>query len=360
MTDSILKNETVVSVMTPPGRSALATIVLLGVHAHKIARSLFTPSHGNFDLAKDPGPYYGRFGSDPSDDIVLTETSTGNLPTVEIHCHGGSAMVDALFFQVQQAGAMPVTWQELLRKEGKSQVCIEATEALARCRTTRAAAILLDQAHGALDRAIEQITSRRDRTAALQLLSWENFGLHLVEPWKILLVGPPNVGKSSLLNAILGHDRAIVSPTAGTTRDVVHGETSLDGWPFVFADGAGIRPTEDEIERAGISLIEREIASADLCLIVQDLSIPYEQNQLIPYSDRNHLMIGNKADLRSPWSREEHDQLDQRVSATTGEGIDALLQRIVRRVIPRIPAPGTPIPFTCRQIEFLTTLTNRR
>ncbi|MBX9652103.1 50S ribosome-binding GTPase [bacterium] len=268
-------------------------------------------------------------------------------------------MVEALLAQVQQAGAKAVTWQELLRTEGKSEVCIEATEALTRCRTSRAAAVLLDQANGALDRAIEKIASSSDHAAARELLSWQNFGLHLTEPWKILLVGPPNVGKSSLLNAILGHERAIVSPTAGTTRDVVHGETSIDGWSFVFADGAGIRSTEDEIERAGISLIQRAMINADMCLIIQDLSIPKVQNELIPYVDHDHLTIGNKADLGSPWSRDERDQLDQCVSARTGQGVDDLLQQIVRRLVPRIPASGTPVPFTHRQIEILTTLAHR-
>lgn len=348
--------ETVVSVLTPPGRSALASISIAGPNAKQIARSLFTPIRGTIDLTKDPGPYYGRFGIEPSDDVVLAATSNGNIPTVEIHCHGGSAMVAALLAQIQKAGATIVDWRELLRRQGKSEIIIEATDALARCRTTRVAAILLDQANGALDDAIEQITSNNDRAGARELLSWDMFGLHLVEPWTILLVGPPNVGKSSLLNAILGHERAIVSPTAGTTRDVITGETAIDGWPFVFTDGAGIRQTEDEIERAGISRLERAVESADLCLVVQDLSNSIEKIDVRPFIDRNHLVIGNKADLDSNWSSEDRSELDLIVSAKTGQGIEELLRRIVRRIIPKIPASGSPVPFTRRQIKLLTTL----
>ena len=95
-------------------------------------------------------------------------------------------------------------------------------------------------------------------------------GRHLTRPWQVVLTGPPNTGKSSLLNAILGYSRAIVDPTAGTTRDVVTAVTALDGWPVEISDTAGIRATNAAVEQAGIRLAEQRIADADLVVLVLD------------------------------------------------------------------------------------------
>ena len=181
-----------------------------------------------------------------------------------------------------------------------------------------------------------------------------------MNPWRILLIGPPNVGKSRLLNAIAGHERAIVSAEAGTTRDLIHAEISIDGWPFIFADGAGIRTSVDEIEQAGIALLKREAETVDLCLLIHDLSQPNQINEEIPITAVNHLLIGNKSDLDSPWREEDKRQLDLLVSAMTGEGIDSLLAKIVERIVPRSPAPRQPVPFTQRQVDNLDRLLRRK
>ena len=88
--------------------------------------------------------------------------------------------------------------------------------------------------------------------------------------WRVVIAGPPNVGKSSLINAMAGYERAIVSPLPGTTRDVVTLTTAIDGWPVQLADTAGLRASDDELESAGVKLAGAALAAADLVILVCD------------------------------------------------------------------------------------------
>ena len=108
--------------------------------------------------------------------------------------------------------------------------------------------------------------------SSIEMLQFRDLGLHLTTPWRVVLAGAPNVGKSSLMNAIAGYQRAIVSPTPGTTRDVVTVTTAIDGWPVQLADTAGLRETQDELESAGVALADAAIGEADLVIVVSDAS----------------------------------------------------------------------------------------
>ena len=160
---------------------------------------------------------------------------------------------------------------------GADATTCAAQIALADAVTARTAAILLDQLNGALAaacRAAIAAISASDWPRATelvgQLLDHRDLGLHLTTPWRVVLAGPPNVGKSSLINALAGYERAIVSPVPGTTRDVVTLTTAIDGWPVELADTAGLRATDDELESAGVRLAEAALASADLVIVVRD------------------------------------------------------------------------------------------
>ena len=107
------------------------------------------------------------------------------------------------------------------------------------------------------------------------LLAHAATGLHLVRPWQVVVAGRPNVGKSSLINAIAGYQRAIVHSLPGTTRDIVSVQTALDGWPVEISDTAGLRRGSDPIEQAGIELAIDKIAAADLVVLVFDASSPW-------------------------------------------------------------------------------------
>ncbi|NQT16257.1 MAG: 50S ribosome-binding GTPase, partial [Planctomycetes bacterium] len=228
---------------------------------------------------------------------------------------------------------------------------------VADARTERTAAVLLDQHHGALRRALEGIQRelRAGPTAAAlrelhTLLARADVGRHLVRPWRVILAGLPNVGKSSLINALVGHERAIVHPTAGTTRDVVSAATAINGWPVELADTAGLRESEHRLERAAVELARQESASADLALLVFDSSRPWsEADQTLVEGRPDGLVIHNKCDLPACSDRRRPNGLS--TSALAGRGIENLLQAIVDRLVPDPPSPGAAVPFTADQIE---------
>jgi tRNA modification GTPase len=99
------------------------------------------------------------------------------------------------------------------------------------------------------------------------LLRWSEFGRHLTQPWQVVLTGVPNVGKSSLINRLLGYSRSIVYAEPGTTRDVVTAATAFDGWPVELSDTAGLRDAAGEIEAAGVERARRHLATADLAIV---------------------------------------------------------------------------------------------
>ena len=205
--------------------------------------------------------------------------------TVEIHCHGGDAAVDRILGDLEIVGCRIVTWQQLLQERATSFEA-ECLHALSRASTLKTANILLEQQTGALKDALEKIRSlsaqlpgSADRVGDKQrllaqlsrLLRWADLGLHLISPWEVVVCGRPNVGKSSLINAIVGYARSIVFDEPGTTRDVVTTETVLDGWPIHLSDTAGLRENADRLESAGIELARERLQFAECRLILVDI-----------------------------------------------------------------------------------------
>jgi tRNA modification GTPase len=272
-------------------------------------------------------------------------------------------------------GCRAVSWQEWAQQASEDPIRAAAWLALADARTEHTAAILLDQYQGALGRAIADIRemiNRREEAAAWQqietLLGRATLGLHLVEPWRVVVAGPANVGKSSLVNALLGYGRAIVDTAAGTTRDVVTATTAVDGWPVDLCDTAGLRPSGHPEELAGIALTRQSLADADLVLLVFDLTRPWSAaDQELLRQCPGAVVVHNKSDLAPglgtfgtsdsplPPSGEGPGVRASGIvtSALLKTGIEAVLHAISTRLVPNPPEPGAAVPFTRDQVDVL-------
>ena len=350
-------SETIVVLLTPPGRGAVASILVEGVQATEHASRLFFPASGrSLDKHSLNKIIFGRWGSADGEEVVVCRRGTA---CIEVHGHGGAAAPAAILASLVEAGCREVDWQTHLAKGSYSQIQVEARVALAKARTERTAAILLGQYQGALDRAIQQtikliegdqIDQASDRLR--ELLGWTVLGSHLIEPWKVAIAGKPNVGKSSLMNALLGYERTIVFDQPGTTRDVVTASTALDGWPVEFSDTAGLRVATSEIEAEGVARARSTQATADAVVLVFDASGPWgEEQQELLASQPGAIVVHNKIDLVDKPSPLPTPGLA--TSALTGQGLSELITAIVHSLVPATPPTDAAIPFTRRQVDLL-------
>jgi tRNA modification GTPase len=199
------------------------------------------------------------------------------------------------------------------------------------------------------------------RAARSELSRWLPAAAHLVEPWRVAVIGPPNAGKSSLVNALAGLERSIVSDVPGTTRDQLDVEILIDGWSI---DTAGIRDAPDSaIEADGIARARRAAITADLVLHVTDFDMrrrmpdtggtgPFGQDSTVEFTTPR-IRVFTKSDLVPPHQRDSLAALDGRVvSARTGEGVDDLRAAIRRAVLPELPTVATRLPLAGLWLRF--------
>ncbi len=343
--------------LTPPGRGAVATLLVEGRGSLGAVGALFQSKSGRaLTAAAIDRPTFGRFGAEPGEEVVVRCRSDRS---VEIHCHGGHAAVARIEGELVQGGGRIVSWQKWAEKHHADPITAAAHRALAEARTERTAAILLDQYHGALRRAfdeIEQAVGGGDSTGADRLIDTligrAPLGQHLTRPWKVVLAGRPNVGKSSLINALAGYSRAIVHRTPGTTRDVVTATTAMDGWPVELSDTAGLRTVDQSVERAGVRAARRQLAKADLAILIFDSSESFSKSdQSLLDAWPESLVVHNKIDLGCAADR---PPIGLATSATTGQGIEQLVGAISERLAPESPQLSAGIPFTAEQVEQLS------
>jgi tRNA modification GTPase len=340
--------QTLIACLTPPGTAAIATLAVRGPRAWPITRSLF---RGRLPENPVPGQFYlGRLGEDKGacDDVVLAVKPDH----LELHCHGGLEVVRFIEDLFTRQGANTASGYDLIAPT-ESRLRRLARQQLTQAPTAKTAAILLDQFHGAFENALVNVLKAVDgqdsETVQRHLISLartQRLGRHLVDPFRVAVAGAPNAGKSSLVNALAGYTRSIVSATPGTTRDLVTTRIALEGWPVELIDTAGIREGGDDLEREGMMRARAVLDGANLRLWVLDAAA----EPVMPPADISvDLMVINKVDLPRAWKETALCQLSasRSVSAKTGHGMGELGQAIATALgLHEVPVSGEGVAFT--------------
>jgi len=356
-----------------PGEGSVAIVRLSGPSAEPIARRLFrAPGQQVWESHR---VLYGHV-VDPASGERLDEAllllmraprSFTREDVVEFHCHGGLIAVERVLEQVLVAGArraLPGEFSQRAFLNGRLDLTrAEAVSELITARSRRAAQLAMAGLDGGLARRMGQLRGRLlDQLAELEarvdfeedlppldaeavaaelalvrqelraLVAEADQGRLLREGLKVAIIGRPNVGKSSLLNALSGSERAIVTDQPGTTRDLVESELVLRGVPLTLLDTAGIRATEDPVERLGIERSRQALAAADVVLLLFDLAEGWgEGDQVLRRQVPAQvplLVVGNKADQAAAGPLEPADVA---ISALGRTGLEDLAERLLER-----------------------------
>lgn len=336
--------------LTPQGRGAVASILVRG-ELDSLDLDFQPVNRQPISELKCNRIYYGLWGTEHQEDVVGIKLDD---ETFEIHCHGGSVAVERILSDLKKSG---VTIQNEINIQANSKpLANEFEDCLQRATTQKTAHLLLRQSQlfpqELLD--LESLNPSQKKSRIREMLRWSEFGRHLVQPWQVVLSGSPNVGKSSLINALVGYSRSVVYDQPGTTRDVVTVQTALEGWPIEFSDTAGLRETTASLESIGIAKAKEKIQNADLLIVVLDArdELSEIENDLLE-TEAKTLLVMNKIDL-APNRNLPNASLS--VSATESMGINELAKRIVKKLIPKVPPKHQAFAVTQRQIDMLEQL----
>jgi tRNA modification GTPase len=365
--------ETIAAVATPPGEGGVAIIRISGKTALDVAAQVYSgPLRSYRSHQAHCGKIIDRTGAVVDEVLILPmlapRSYTGE-DTVEIHCHGGSLITRRVLETVFQAGARPAQPGEFTFKafmNGKLDLAqAEAVQELIGAKNELALEMAEQQLQGRLSQMIRSFQKELVDIAAI-LEAWVDFpeedlefasmeeviealirlkdhmeklrdtfqeGKILHHGLSLCLVGRPNAGKSSLMNALLGKDRAIVTDIPGTTRDLLEDDLKLGKLHFRLIDTAGIRETDELIEKEGIRRSKEAMQRADLILLLIDLSVDLcEQTQHLLQSapSEKTILVWNKSDLSNNTSQIESFPHQVIVSAKHQIGLDALRDMIDR------------------------------
>lgn len=380
--------DTIAAISTPMGMGGIGIVRLSGRDALEIADKLFVTRKGvKPSEFKTYTVHYGDiFREQDGDRVVVDEgllivmrapRSYTCEDVVEISCHGGSAAVNMVLKLCLEAGARLAAPGEFTKRaflNGRIDLTqAEAVLDVIKAKTAMGLTVSEHQLKGELTRRLEEI--REDLMGAyVELEALVNFpddeigqgvnenidqeikaaekkirslletaeqGKVVRDGIKIVLCGRPNVGKSSLLNALLRQPRAIVSPMAGTTRDTIEETAQINGIPFQITDTAGILEPRDDIEREAVRRSRARMEEADLVILIFDAgSLMVEEDRQIirMVADQEVICVLNKKDLPQSLDEERIKELlpgrsIQYASALSGEGIDDLRQAIVAHVL---------------------------
>lgn len=371
------------AIATPPGKGAIGVVRLSGEGALELAARVWRGKDprglkgGRFTLGEVVDPKTGEALDQALLLVFRAPRSYTGEDLVEFHTHGSPAVLRRVLEVLLEAGARlagPGEFTFRAYMNGKLDLAqAEAVLALIEAEGELARRQALRALEGALSRRIEALENRLlDLLAHIQaLLDYPEEGVEPLEAERTIrevlaeveallaqakasrlaqkgarlaLIGAPNAGKSSLLNALLGYERALVSPIPGTTRDYLEAPLELFGIPLVAVDTAGVRETEDPLERMGVERALRIAEEADLVLYVVDRSLPKPTPPPLPWE--RTLKVATKSDLPPAW--EDPEFLP--VSSLTGEGLDRLKEALKEALLGK---EGGEVLLTERQVEAL-------
>lgn len=376
---TVTEFDTIAAISTPPGEGAISIVRMSGEEAVSIAQKVF--SGKDLTQAKSHTINYGHIVDPKTHEeidevmvsLMLAPKTFTREDVVEINCHGGIVATNRILQLLLVNGARLAEPGEFTKRaflHGRIDLTqAESVIDLIRAKTDRSMKIALNQLDGNLSHLIdslrkdildvlaqvevnidypeyddvEEMTTKLLKEKAIeikqrieQLLKTASQGKIMREGLATALVGRPNVGKSSLLNHLLHEDKAIVTDVAGTTRDVIEEYVNVSGVPLKLIDTAGIRETEDKVEKIGVERSKKAIEQSDLVLLVLNAaeSLTKEDLELIRLTnDKKRIIILNKTDLEEKLDRKELAKISENapVYATSilkNEGVEALEEAI--------------------------------
>lgn len=372
-----MNGDTVVALSTPPGESGIAVIRISGPEAEQIIRAM-APAAGRWESHTVHRAILRNIEREPMDDalavIMKAPDSYTGEDVAEICCHGSMQVVSAIIEDALARGAVPAGPGEFTKRaflNGRLDlVQAEAVADLISSETKLQSIVALEHLEGALSGRIAGIEKILMEQLALvevsidfseeRIETWDGAGLGAIVAGakkslagllesevagkklrrgiRITILGPRNAGKSSLYNALIGEERAIVSPIPGTTRDLLRERIHMGGFTYYLEDTAGIAETGCEIEARGISIGRKAAEGADLVLFVIDGSVGIDEGtarELALAAGRESITVLNKTDLVPIPPRGTGVEIDPAravsVSALTGEGLEELKGMIFER-----------------------------
>ena len=401
-----MTEDTISQIATPHGAGGIGIIRVSGGDALGVARRVFRPAAGG--TLEDIAPYTARYGHIvAADGTVIDEcillymraphSYTGE-DTAELQCHGGAVILREVLLRTWEVGARPAEAGEFTKRaflHGRLDLArAEGVMELIAAKSTRAARAARERLAGAFSHAVtdirtqilgavahieagidfpeddipaasaEHLAAEIDAASAAvrRLLVGADTGRILRDGVKTVIVGRPNVGKSSLLNALLGMERAIVTDVPGTTRDIIEEEISVAGIPLRLLDTAGLRAAEDAVEQIGVARTEQHLTDAELILAVFDASEPLtaEDHALLTRlsaAAADIIILCSKEDRPSVLSAADFAAVAApvlRISAQEGTGLDALREEIAAHIVRREgDLSDGALPNKEREIEAL-------
>ena len=394
--------DTICAISTPPGAGGIAVIRVSGNRALELTRKScsFLPENPESHRV-----FYGHLKSDGEtvDEVLVTYFQDGRSftgeETLEVACHGGRVVTASVLKTLVTDGCRLATKGEFTYRafmNGRLDlVQAESVLSLIESRSQQSAKLALRQLQGRLssdfnsienellwllahleasiDFSTEDIPTVADeellrrcglvKEKVQKLEASYGQGRVLRDGLQVALLGEPNVGKSSLLNAFLREERAIVTPHAGTTRDTIEGQISVGGLPITFVDTAGLRTTENEIEKMGIERSRKAMDAADLIFFVLDVTKPGPPDLtefLTAHLSKTKVLL-NKMDLLPIGTSEKRVaeicsilKIEQvfPISAATSEGLDILESMLAERV-KEIDSESSNVVTQARHLEHL-------